>query len=71
MVYFHFQLKRINLFEDIEDINKEMDMDNMDIKEDTNKVVVMAIKEGVQKIIIKQSILMEFIYFFIINIFIQ
>ena len=46
-------------------------MDNMDIKEDTNKVVVMAIKEGVQKIIIKQSILMEFIYFFIINIFIQ
>ena len=47
-------------------------MDNMeDIKEDTNKVVVMVVKEGVQKVIIKQSILMEFIYVFIINIFIQ
>ena len=48
-----------------------MDYNMEDTKEDTNKVVVMVVKEGVQKVIIKQSILMEFIYVFIINIFIQ
>ena len=43
----------------------------MDTKEDIDKVVVMVVKKGVQKVIIKQSILMELIYFLIINIFIQ
>ena len=45
-----------------------VDMEDM---EDINKVVVMVIKEETQKVIIKQSILMELIYVFIINIFIQ
>ena len=48
-----------------------MDYNMEDTKEDIDKVVVMVIKDGIQKVIIKQSILMEFIYVFIINIFIQ
>ena len=48
-----------------------MDYNMEDTKEDIDKVVVMVIKDGIQKVIIKQSILMELIYAFIINIFTQ
>ena len=48
-----------------------MDYNMEDTKEDINKVVVMVIMVETQKVIIKQSILMELIYVFIINIFIQ
>ena len=48
-----------------------MDYNMEDTKEDINKVVVMVIMVETQKVIIKQSILMELIYAFIINIFTQ